>query len=1025
MLWFLLLPLAAARCGPGYYEESGLCVVCPQGKAGNGTCETCPAGRVPNEGRCFGGGAVPRNRIRSFDGSCYFFSEAEETWTKAERECLKLGGHLVVFNGHTEADEVARLGEILHTEDFWIGLNERGNKKAFDWSNPNVCSDYRNWGIGAITCSNCDNKENNQAREPTDDSGKESYRCVRSDRDARLYDEKCRKPERTFVCEAPVREAATTCSKCRMGYYAAAGDIECRSCEFGRYATKNGAGECDVCPTMSPARLLANHFTPQGSVQCGGNLGRRQRDAYLAVCCMSAVAPFFLTFLIAVLNFEVAPWFVARGLAAFPTRNEQYRGAVFSMGTPVAFFLSPIAGALMAEWLEPHNQQVEDWPYKGRRTASTLQKGCDPAETAGIFFMALSLLCLVGLFLLLSLPIVNVVELAHIATRMATRHHLRRQFERQRRKFEYERLAQAKVLRKSADEDDAAGKSSFACTLCRSHRANALNTPCAHQFFCVSCAEAFRAENGPICNACRQPSVIHDVLVRGTTTTGKTDIAGCFGPGQPTAEVPPLLPRSASSSSQPSSEMFGNAAELEPGQIHVELQKFDAKKASIEKLADAVVAAKRVRAGVRQQFLASTCAMCAAPRRLVVDVPCGHATLCKACSRNYRERHGDVCPRCQKPSTPQFAVSELSCSVCFDVVPAEFLVGLGTCGHHLCTACTTGYVRSALANVRDQVTPDGLRCPLGGCDDDNDEKCKGIVSRDVIGRLLNRPIRDDMRDSVLPLTQDEYDRLERFIYEASIPVNERFNCCWSDCSRVFAVPYRDLLVQKGAQGAKGPEIETIRRLGEAILARFRRIGGRDDTPAADDDEEMPPNNEDEETKEDPGPSFEGDPPFVTCIYCERQSCVRCKVPAHPLLTCEEVHKGASSQATNAFIEATSKACPTCSFRITHYHGHACHHILPGTGCPNCGTHFCYTCRRKGTSGSSCGCRLFCNSADIQANLVLTPFPHDRRCSCPICPDCKPGQPCNQCSGGCVVCRGVVPPAPRDAKDVATWNPRVP
>ena len=137
---------------------------------------------------------------------------------------------------------------------------------------------------------------------------------------------------------------------------------------------------------------------------------------------------------------------------------------------------------------------------------------------------------------------------------------------------------------------------------------------------------------------------------------------------------------------------------------------------------------------------------------------------------------------------------------------------------------------------------------------------------------------------------------------------------------------------------------------------------------------------------------------------------------------QQVKAGPDTSSTAAFVEATSKPCPQCSFRITHYHGHACHHIKPGTGCPNCGTHFCYRCLQRGTSGSVCGCRLFCVNEDIERHVALVPFPHDTRCGCTFCSDCRPGAPCSQCNGGCVVCRGVVPPGPSSADEIDSWAP---
>jgi hypothetical protein len=46
-------------------------------------------------------------------------------------------------------------------------------------------------------------------------------------------------------------------------------------------------------------------------------------------------------------------------------------------------------------------------------------------------------------------------------------------------------------------------------------------------------------------------------------------------------------------------------------------------------------------------------------------------------------------------------------------------------------------------------------------------------------------------------------------------------------------------------------------------------------------------------------------------------------------------------ATKRFLDATSKRCPTCGVRTSHYHGHDCHHIGYGSnGCPQCRQHWC-------------------------------------------------------------------------------------
>ena len=84
--------------------------------------------------------------------------------------------------------------------------------------------------------------------------------------------------------------------------------------------------------------------------------------------------------------------------------------------------------------------------------------------------------------------------------------------------------------------------------------------------------------------------------------------------------------------------------------------------------------------------------------------------------------------------------------------------------------------------------------------------------------------------------------------------------------------------------------------------------------------------------------------------------------------------------------ATVKQCPQCGVGVTHYRGHACHHIGTGRGCVGCvgagfphPQHWCYVCLGPWPciNAASNGCNTFC----------------DATCDCPDCPDCKVGCPC--------------------------------
>jgi rubrerythrin len=95
----------------------------------------------------------------------------------------------------------------------------------------------------------------------------------------------------------------------------------------------------------------------------------------------------------------------------------------------------------------------------------------------------------------------------------------------------------------------------------------------------------------------------------------------------------------------------------------------------------------------------------------------------------------------------------------------------------------------------------------------------------------------------------------------------------------------------------------------------------------------------------------------------------------------------SDLMTDEMIASTTKACPSCQFRVTHWHGHSCHHIQPSGGCPKCKVPFCYKCLQSGPvsqrargAANKCLCggwSNFCATSDVPNNLALTPYPYDK------------------------------------------------
>ena len=148
---------------------------------------------------------------------------------------------------------------------------------------------------------------------------------------------------------------------------------------------------------------------------------------------------------------------------------------------------------------------------------------------------------------------------------------------------------------------------------------------------------------------------------------------------------------------------------------------------------------------------------------------------------------------------------------------------------------------------------------------------------------------------------------------------------------------------------------------------------------------------------------------------------------------------------NDFIISTTKACPSCGYRSTHYHGHQCHHISPARppnrgGCPNCHINYCYKClstekdniKRHGCGHENrckCGywstfCKPLTSCMDITQYLAINDggIPYDIRCGCIICSDCKAGVPCPECPGDCCVCKGYVKPSPKEITAVKGYVP---
>ena len=330
------------------------------------------------------------------------------------------------------------------------------------------------------------------------------------------------------------------------------------------------------------------------------------------------------------------------------------------------------------------------------------------------------------------------------------------------------------------------------------------------------------------------------------------------------------------------------------------------------------------------------------------------------------------CNVCQQPSTIEPLLPpepELVCVVCCESWGPRTMFVPGNCGHVLCVGCTTQVARDA-HNDRTRVTADGLPCGFSGCGT--------RLARDVVRTLLNvggrtlpdaRATHGNPPEPIQPLTEQEVTDIERFMEEETVPVADRAWCPDLKCGRLINLP-------------------------------------RTTAPSE-----------------------------VTCIWCDVAICAMCAGPwqGHDGgRDCAGAKSAVSGdKASMAFIDATAKKCPNCSFPTSHFLGHGCHHISPDTnGCMRCHTHYCYSCLATGADNAAtrgvkqkcrCGERYpainswswFCFSSDTAAHLKLEPYPHDTRCGCPVCPYCRVGAPCEQCQGDCPVCKGAVAPGPME------------
>eukprot|EP00939_MAST-03C_sp_MAST-3C-sp1_P005049 g5049.t1 len=170
-----------------------------------------------------------------------------------------------------------------------------------------------------------------------------------------------------------------------------------------------------------------------------------------------------------------------------------------------------------------------------------------------------------------------------------------------------------------------------------------------------------------------------------------------------------------------------------------------------------------------------------------------------------------------------------------------------------------------------------------------------------------------------------------------------------------------------------------------------------------------------------------EPDVLKCENCRITMCNKCNLEAHGDLSCEDAlakHNGQTNKSRSyRLVNPTAKACPACNYAgLIHYQGHECHHVTCPTTMGGCGRKVCVACLKV---GGGCDCSGIHCSNDIQDIIDKSEEggqAHMRGCGCCFCPDCSVNkatgrpEPCQFCSGNCMVCTGLVPPGPKQLDD---------
>jgi len=69
------------------------------------------------------------------DDRCYELVQVQHTWTDAEHDCMRKGGHLAHIPDEHRQIEIYNFVQQHHGDaGVWIGLNDRQDEKHYQWA---------------------------------------------------------------------------------------------------------------------------------------------------------------------------------------------------------------------------------------------------------------------------------------------------------------------------------------------------------------------------------------------------------------------------------------------------------------------------------------------------------------------------------------------------------------------------------------------------------------------------------------------------------------------------------------------------------------------------------------------------------------------------------------------------------------------------------------------------------------------------------------------------------------------------